>query len=84
MILLTSKTLVVKNILKTTKATLFTDLVVGDKILISVPLKNPGHGRGLYATYLTVKNLNNNCSTRLSFSQLSNILKCFEIEEINA
>lgn len=83
MILLTSKTVLVKDVLNKTKAKFFKDLTVGDKIVLSTHIKHTGHNK-IYATYITIKNLNNNCSTQLSFSQLSNILKCFEIEEIDA
>ena len=56
-IVLKSNTLVVNNILKKTRAKLFKDLKIGDKIQLSVEVKYAGINRSTYATYILVENL---------------------------
>lgn len=81
MILMTSKPMVITGIKKKTKAQFFCALEVGDVLEFSVPIKNPGHGRTLYATYITVSNMKTGMKTQASFTQLSSLLECFEVTE---
>lgn len=78
-IVLQSGNLVVEKVLKKTKAKMFKDLKVGDKIQISVPVKVPGVNRRTHATYLTVINTNNGEYACKSFNELTPILDCFEL-----
>ncbi len=82
-IILKSNTLRVVNIIKKTKATMFTNLMVGDEVKFSVQLKIAGSNRGnTYATYIKTKNLRTGEITLNSFNQLPKILNKFKFEEI--
>lgn len=82
MIYLNSKPQRVKEILKPTKAEFFRDLVEGSTIQLSLPVKPPGRGRTLYATYVTVTNVTTGAKTQSSLTQLS-VLNNFEFEELS-
>jgi hypothetical protein len=77
-IMLTSPDLTVIKINRKTKAQMFKNLKVGDKIQFYVPIKYAGRNRGTYATYITAKNLETGESTQNSFNQISSILDAFE------
>ena len=81
MILLKSQIYTVSKILKKTKAKMFTDLNIGDKIIFSIPIKRAGIGsRGnSYTSYITITNLNTDDTTQESFNQIGNRLDCFEL-----
>jgi len=84
MIPLTSKVLVVKSIAKKTKAALFKDVEVGDRLQFEIKLRSVGRGRGLYATYVTARNLTKGVAdSSKSQTEISNILQLFELEEEN-
>jgi hypothetical protein len=77
-IILTSKIQTITKINRKTKAKMFENLKVGDKIQFSVPLKYAGHNRGTYATYIEVMNMETGETTHSSFNQLPKILEAFE------
>lgn len=79
-IMLTSPILTVTNINRKTKAQMFKNLKVGDKIELYVPVKYAGRNRGTYATYITAKNVNTGETTQSSFNQISYLLDAFEFE----
>lgn len=82
-IVLKSKLLTVAKINHKTKARLFKDLEVGDKIELSIPLRYVGHNRGTtYATYIKTTSLKDGFTTLNSFNQLPKLLECFEFEEL--
>lgn len=82
-ILLESKRLKIKNILKKTKAQMFKNLKINDEILITVPVKAVGGGsHGTYAVALTITNLNTNEKAYKTFNEIRNILICFELEVV--
>lgn len=81
-IVLTSDTLEVIEIKKKTKAEMFKSLKVGDKILLSIPVKTAGSNRGTYASYIKVENLQNGECTYKSFNQIVDILNLFEFKAI--
>jgi len=83
MILLTSKPQRITKILKSTKAQFFKDVTVGTVIKLSMPVKSPGRGRTLYATYVTVENVETGEKAQYSLTQLS-ILSNFELEELES
>lgn len=80
-ILLTSKPVRVIKVLKTTKAHFFKDVDEGTILNFSMPLKSPGRGRTLYATYVTVENVATGEKTQYSLTQLS-IMANYEFEEL--
>lgn len=79
-IVLESDTLVVTKINRKTKAKMFENLKVGDKIKFSVPIKYAGRNHGSYATYILIKNIETGETTHSSFNQLPSILDAFELE----
>lgn len=80
-IILSSKILTVEKINRKTKAKMFEDLKVGDKIQFEVELKRAGGNRGTYATYIKATNLENNEITHSSFNQMPRILDAFGFKE---
>lgn len=79
-IYLTSDILTITKINRKTKAKMFENLKVGDKIRFSVPLKYAGRNRGTYATYIEIMNMKTYEKTHSSFNQLPIILDAFELE----
>lgn len=79
-IILTSDIITIIKINRKTKAKMFENLKVGDKIKFSVPLERAGRNRGTYATYIEIKNIETDESTYSSFNQLPTILNAFEFE----
>lgn len=79
-IILKSDIITVKKINRKTKAKMFENLRVGDKLEFLVPIQYAGHNRGTYATYIIVKNLGTGETTASSFNQLPTILNAFEFE----
>jgi len=72
----------VTKILKKTKAKMFENLKVGDRLLFSVPLQASGrNGNSIYATYITVRNCETGETTQSSFNQLPIVLKAFSFTE---
>ena len=88
MIYLLSKPQRVTKVLKTTNAQFFKDVTEGTVLTFSVPLESPGRGgrrgRGgiLWATYVTVTNIETKTTIKASLTQLSSILANYEIEEL--
>lgn len=80
-IILESKVVIITKINRKTKAKMFENLNIGDKIKFSVPLKRAGRNRGTYATYIKVENINTGETTNSSFNQLPIILDAFEFSE---
>lgn len=79
-IVLKSEILKITKIKKKTKAIMLKDLVVGDKIQLSVDASPVGGNRGTYATYIKVENISNKESTYFSFNQISTLYNAFELE----
>ena len=80
-IFLKSDVLIVTKINKKTKAKMFENLKVGDKIEFCVPIKHAGSNRGTYATYIGVRNVETGEETSSSFNQLPTVLRAFEFEK---
>lgn len=81
-ITLCSPAIVITEVKRKTKAGMFCDLNIGDRIEFSVPLKYAGRSRnGTYATYITVTNLETGEKTMLSFNQLPKILDAFSFTD---
>lgn len=70
------------EIKKKSKASGFKNIKEGDILEFLVPIKSAGGGRAIYATYITVKNINTGEQGLQSFTQLSNILDNYEFEQI--
>jgi len=79
-IILKSSVQIVTKINRKTKAKLFKDLNVGDKIEFSVLIKRAGSNRGTYATYIEIRNIDTDEYTFSSFNQLPSILDTFEFK----
>lgn len=83
---LTSAIYRVTAIKRPTKAKLFADVRVGDQLRFSMTMCDPGRGRGLYASLVTVENLTQ--GTRdgsKSQTEMSALLaRCFELTEVSA
>ena len=79
-IILKSKTLEITNIIRKTKAEMFKNLAIGNKIVISVKVESAGSNRGTYASYMTVENIENGECAYKSFNQINQILNCFEFK----
>ncbi|HEY5561962.1 MAG TPA: hypothetical protein VIK72_09465 [Clostridiaceae bacterium] len=79
-IILKSDIITVTKINRKTKAKMFENLKVGDKIEFSVPIKHAGSNRGTYATYIGVRNVETREETSISFNQLPTVLRAFEFE----
>jgi hypothetical protein len=76
-----SEVLTVKKINKKTKAEMFKNIKVGNKILLSIPVESVGRGyRGTYASYIRIDNLDTDEHTFKSFNEICYILPCFEFE----
>ena len=80
-ILLKSEVLTVTSIQRKTKAQMFENLKVGDRILFSVSIIRSRKNLSTYATYITVKNLETGETTKSSFNQLPKILESFTFTE---
>jgi hypothetical protein len=63
--------------LKTTKAMLFRNLIVGSKIRLTVDV-TPNKG---YAKYMQIENICTGEKISKTFAELPKILECFEFEE---
>ena len=83
-IILESKKLLVLDIKRKTKAKMFRDVKVGDILQLSVPIEYVGSNRGRsYAVDIKVKNLNSGQVAYKTFNQITSLLNCFEIKEID-
>ena len=79
----------VKNIIKKTGAKVFKNFVIGTEFAMEVVIQHAGTSRGRsYSTNILITNLSD--TTRIcgescgkSFNELANILKNFEIIQIN-
>jgi hypothetical protein len=82
MISLKSEELVVKSVLKRTRAGIFGDIDIGDKIQLSMTIEDTtgaSHG-GIYATYITAKNLQTGEESLHSQTRIHKFVQCFEWE----
>ena len=71
------------NVLKQTKAKIFTDIKVGDIIQFSTPIEYAGSNRGnTYAVDVKIENLNNKDVSYKTFNQLPKLLEHFNLEEV--
>ena len=83
-IILESKKLLILDIKRKTKAKMFCDVKVGDMLQLSVPVEYVGSNRGRsYAVDIKVKNLNSGQVTHKTFNQITPLLNCFEMREID-
>jgi hypothetical protein len=80
-IMLESNVQKVVKINKKTKAQMFKNLKVGDRIHLSIAVKAAGSHRGTYASYITIQNLQTEEVAVKSFNEIGTILDCFEFEE---
>lgn len=81
MIKLRSKVQVVSKILKKTQAIFFKNLKIGQEIEITAFVRNPGRGRGLYATSMRIGNISTGEEAEFSMTVLAGHLAKFEFEE---
>lgn len=79
-IILESKKLLILDIKRKTKAKMFCDVKVGDILQLSVPVARVGIN---YAIHIKIKNLNSGQVTYKTFNQITPLLNCFEIREID-
>lgn len=79
-IILKSDILEVTEIKKKTSAKMFKDLKIGDRILLTIPVKYAGMNRGTYASYIRIENLSNGDYTHKSFNQITSLLSLFEFK----
>ena len=84
-ITLKSGILEVKEVKKKTRAKMFEDLKVGDRIQLSIPVDYAGtlhSSSGTMASYITAENLETGETTRASFNQMPRRLEVFELTKI--
>ena len=81
-IFLKSEILQVRKINKRTKAEMFKELKVGDKITIEIEIKEAGRNKASYASYLKITNLKTEEFTYKTFNTLPSILSNFELGEV--
>ena len=82
-IILKSEILEVKKIKKKTRAKMFENLEVGDKIRLSIAVEHAGtlhSSSGTMASYITAENLETGETTRASFNQMPRRLEVFEFK----
>ena len=81
-ILLSSKVYVV-DIIGKTNAEMFCDVITGDTLEISVPIKRVGTGSSgaSYSVYVTIRNLRTKQKTKKSFNQIERLLANFTLFE---
>lgn len=79
-IILESKKLLILDIKRKTKAKMFCDVKVGDILQLSVPVEHFGIN---YAVHIKIKNLNSGQVVYKTFNQITPLLYCFEIREID-
>lgn len=79
---MSSEVLVVTKLNRKSKAQMFQNLKVGDKVQFSIPIKRAGIGRGKHASYIQSKNIKTGEVNYSSFNQLPSILNAFEFEEV--
>jgi len=77
-IILKSTVLEVKKVLNKTKAEMFKDLKVGDRIELSIPVKYAGSNGGSYASYIKAENITTRDANYSSFNQMPSKLLNFE------
>lgn len=76
-----SEPLVVKKILGKTKAQMFGNLKVGDRVMFSKTIEASGSHRGrTYASYIKAENLATGEFTLKSFNEIAHFLDKFEFE----
>lgn len=62
----------------------FKNLVVGDVIEFSIPMKSVGYSsRGTHAAFITCHNNRTGNTSELSFNMLGNTLNCCKLEELD-
>ena len=81
-IIMKSEVLEVTKIVKKTRAKMFKDLKVGSKIQLSIPVEYAGGNRGTYASYITIRNLDNNECAYKSFNEITMLLNNFEFKYV--
>ena len=80
-IILSSNILTITKINKKSSAKMFKDLIVGDKIKLSIEVEYLGISRGrTYAPYIAIQNINTKEFTLKSFNQITSVLDCFELQ----
>lgn len=81
MIKLRSKVQVVSKIIKKTQAIFFKNLKIGHEIEITAFVRNPGRGRGLYATSMRIGNITTGEEAEFTMTVLAGHLAKFEFQE---
>ena len=82
-IILQSKILEIVEVKKKTKAKMFANLKIGDKIQLSIPVESAGRNGGTYASYIKAQNMATEECSYNSFNQLPSILKNFEFKSFS-
>lgn len=87
-IILKSESYLFKSRVRKTKAQFFKDVEVGDWFKLEYTLKDPGHGRGLYASEIKIVRLSDGLSGSFSPTMMENYLtgyrKIFEIAPLSS
>ena len=76
-----SKLMQVTAIKKPTKAKFFKDFKVGTCFSVNMDVVDPGHGCGVYASYVEIINHATDEKCKRSLSELANRLEHFDFEE---
>jgi hypothetical protein len=77
-----SRVLVVTKIKRETEAKWLKDVKVGDELIMIVPFKPMGRGRGCYAQPIIVQNLCTHTEKKYTFNQLSKVFEVLELETL--
>lgn len=81
---LSSAKFVIKSILRKTKASVLKDFKVGDVVIFTIELYNPGRGNnGIYATQYTINNLTQDTTKTDVLSSIEPFFTIFELEKVN-
>lgn len=81
MIKLRSRVQVVSKILKKTQAAFFKNLEIGHEVEVTAFVRNPGRGRGLYATSMRIGNITTGDEAEFTMTILAKHLAKFEFQE---
>ena len=79
---MTSKEYTVTDILRHTKAKFWQDIEQDDILRFSVMLRDPGRGRGLYATMVTINNLTKGTYNQASLTETDKYRRYFHMQEV--
>jgi hypothetical protein len=72
--------LVVQRLKRETEAKWLKDVKVGDELIMIVPFRPMGRGRGCYAQPIIAYNLSQSTKNTYTFNQLSKVFEVLELE----